>query len=348
MTRCEVCSHNCRLSEGQMGMCLGRKCKGGRIIAANYGHITSIALDPIEKKPLNLFYPGSKIISVGSYGCNLRCPFCQNHEISYGFSYDFVRKDNQEDKRTQDEVETFPEYRFKDSEYRFKDSEYRLKDPEYRFKDPEYRFKDSEYGLKDPEYRFENPEYRFIDPEELAEIAKEYIPQGNIGVAFTYNEPLVGYEYVVDAAKEVHKAGLKTVLVSNGNVSLPVCHEVSEHIDAMNIDLKGFTDDYYSKILGGSRKMVMDFIAAAAKECHMEVTTLIVPGFNDSEEEMDKLSHWISELKEGDGAKTIALHISRYFPRFRMLDVPATDVDLIYRLSDVARQNLEHVFVGNC
>ena len=279
MAICEVCHHKCNLNEGQTGFCMARKCEGGSVVAANYGQITSIALDPIEKKPLNLFYPGSKIISVGSYGCNLRCPFCQNHEISYGL---------------------------------------------------------------------DDPECRYISPEELADIAEEYVNRGNIGVAFTYNEPLVGYEYVVDAAKEVHRRGLKTVLVSNGCASQVVCEEVSENIDAMNIDLKGFTDEYYEKVLGGSRQMVMDFIKTAAKTSHMEVTTLIVPGYNDTKEEMQRISSWIAELNEGDGAKTIALHISRYFPRFKMTDVPATDVDLIYSLADVARESLEHVFVGNC
>ena len=281
MAKCGVCHRGCDLAEGQIGLCMARKCENGVVVAANYGAITSIALDPIEKKPLNLFYPGSKIISVGSYGCNLRCPFCQNHEISYGFTNQF-------------------------------------------------------------------PECRFIDPGELAELAVEYVHGGNIGVAFTYNEPLVGYEYVVDAAKEVHRRGLKTVLVSNGCVTQDVCEKVSEHIDAMNIDLKGFTDDYYEKILGGSRQMVMDFIKTAARTSHMEITTLIVPGYNDTKEEMQRISSWIAELNEGDGAKTIALHISRYFPRFKMTDIPATDVDLIYSLADVARKNLEHVFVGNC
>ncbi len=279
MAICDVCHHKCNLNEGQTGFCMARKCEGGSIVPENYGQITSIALDPIEKKPLNLFYPGSKIISVGSYGCNLRCPFCQNHEISYGFT---------------------------------------------------------------------TPECRYMQPEELADIAEEYKVRGNIGVAFTYNEPLVSYEYVVDTAKEVHDRGLKTVLVSNGCVSRRVADEVSEHIDAMNIDLKGFTDEYYNKVLGGNRQMVMDFIETAARKCHMEVTTLVVPGYNDSEEEMKRISSWIAGLNGGNGAETIALHISRYFPRFKMMDVPATDVDLVYRLADVARQELKNVFEGNC
>lgn len=264
-----------------MGLCKARTCRDGRVVPKNYGHITSIALDPIEKKPLNLFYPGSKIISVGSYGCNLRCPFCQNHEISYDFGKEYP------------------------------------------------------YG------------YREMSPKELAEIALEYKDEGNIGVAFTYNEPLVGYEFVVDAAKEVHERGMKTVLVSNGCVTGEVAKEVIPHIDAMNIDLKGFTDKYYQDLLKGDRRLVMDFISMAAPSCHLEVTMLLVPGFNDTEEEVKELSKWIASLDGGRGKDKVALHLSRYFPRFKM-DTPATDVDLIYRLKDVASKELKFVFTGNC
>jgi pyruvate formate lyase activating enzyme len=281
MPKCNVCHNHCSLEEGQIGLCKARICRGGEVVARNYGHITSIALDPIEKKPLNLFYPGSMVVSVGSYGCNLRCPFCQNHEISYDF----------------------------DREY--------------------------PYG------------YREISPVELADIAQQYKNEGNIGVAFTYNEPLVGYEYVVDTAREVHKRGMKTVLVSNGNVSREIAKEVIPHIDAMNIDLKGFTDAYYRDVLKGDRKMVMDFIEMAAGKSHVEVTTLVVPGYNDTEVEIKELSKWLSSLDGKRGKESIALHLSRYFPRFKM-DAPATDVDLIYYLRDVASSELDNVFTGNC
>ncbi len=281
MPVCNVCHNRCNLKEGQKGLCRARICDGEEVKCENYGRITSIALDPIEKKPLNLFYPGSKVISVGSYGCNLRCPFCQNHEISYGFG-------------------------------------------------------------KEYEY-----EYRYISPQELADIAESYRDAGNIGVAFTYNEPLVGYEYVRDAAKEVHNRGMKTVLVSNGCVSEEIAGEVIPHIDAMNIDLKGFTDEYYNDVLKGNRQMVMDFIRMAADNCHMEVTTLIVPGYNDSDKEIKEIAKWISALKNGRGKQEIALHLSRYFPRF-MMDKPATDVGLIYHLRDVAGEFLDNVFTGNC
>ena len=281
MPKCNVCHNGCYLNEGDTGLCMARICRDGKVVAKNYGQITSIALDPIEKKPLNLFYPGSMVVSVGSYGCNLRCPFCQNHEISYDF----------------------------DREY--------------------------PYGIRE------------ISPVELADIAQQYKNEGNIGVAFTYNEPLVGYEYVVDAAMEVHKRGMKTVLVSNGNVSREIAKEVIPHIDAMNIDLKGFTDAYYRDVLKGDRKMVMDFIERASKKAHVEVTTLVIPGYNDTEAEIKELSKWLSSLDGGRGKESIALHLSRYFPRFKM-DVPATDVDLIYHLRDVASSELDNVFTGNC
>ncbi|MBR1640815.1 MAG: AmmeMemoRadiSam system radical SAM enzyme [Butyrivibrio sp.] len=281
MPKCNVCHNGCYLNEGDIGLCMARTCRDGKVVAKNYGQITSIALDTIEKKPLNLFYPGSMVVSVGSYGCNLRCPFCQNHEISYDF----------------------------DREY--------------------------PYG------------FREISPVELADIALQYKDEGNIGIAFTYNEPLVGYEYVIDAAREVHERGMKTVLVSNGNVSREVAEEVIPHIDAMNIDLKGFTDAYYRDALKGDREMVMDFIEMAAGKSHVEVTTLVVPGYNDTEAEIKELSKWLSFLDGGRGKESIALHLSRYFPRFKM-DVPATDVGLIYHLRDVAREELDNVFTGNC
>lgn len=281
MPECNVCHNRCNLKNGDIGLCHARKNENGVIKSINYGVVTSIALDPIEKKPLNLFYPGSKVISVGSYGCNLRCPFCQNHEISIGFGKEY------------------------------------------------------------------DGETRYIAPAELADIAENYEGYGNIGVAFTYNEPLIGYEYLIDVSKEVHARGLKTILVSNGCVTRAIAEQVVPHIDAMNIDLKGFTDNYYRDVLHGDRHMVMDFIEYAFQHSHVEVTTLIVPGYNDSDQEMEELAKWLSSLESGRGKKDLALHISRYFPRFKMTDVPATDVDCIYHLQEIAARHLDNVFVGN-
>ena len=286
MAVCKVCFRHCNIGEGALGFCGARICREGEVTADNYGRITSLALDPIEKKPLNRFHPGSLVVSVGSYGCNLRCPFCQNSEISWS------------------------------------DEALRLRD-----------------------------KAEYLAPEALADIAARYRNRGNIGLAFTYNEPLIGYEYVRDAARLVHERGMKNVLVTNGTASLEVLEELLPYIDAMNIDLKGFTDHYYSDVLGGDRQMVMDFIERAVKGCHVELTTLIVPGENDNEEEIRDMTGWIAGLKNAEGEKVgaeIPLHVSRFFPRFRMTDRDATEVKKVYRLADTARERLKYVYTGNC
>ena len=271
---CQTCMHHCRLSPGQWGICRARKNEGGEIVCKNYGQISSLALDPIEKKPLNRFYPGSKILSVGSFGCNLRCPFCQNYEISM----------------------TKPE------------------------------------GSEDT----------YLSPQELADIAGKCREKGNIGVAFTYNEPLVGWEYVLDTAKLVKEAGMKNVLVTNGTASPEVLEKLLPYMDAMNIDLKGFREEYYRK-LGGSLFAVKEFIVRAAEECHVELTTLIVPGENDSVEEMEEEVRWIASIDE-----EIPLHVSRFFPRYNMEASTATSVKKVYQLADVAGKMLKYVYTGNC
>ena len=271
---CPVCPHHCRLMDGQYGRCGARKNENGKIICDNYGKVTALALDPIEKKPLRHFFPGSMILSVGSYGCNLSCPFCQNHEISMA--------------------------------------------------------------------RSENTGWRMMRPEELADLAEDCRGRGNIGVAFTYNEPLAGYEFVRDTARLVHERGMKNVLVTNGTAKLPVLEELLPYIDAMNIDLKGFTEEYYRK-LGGSLETVKKFIRRAAKECHVELTTLIVPGENDSAEEMEREAEWIASVDS-----EIVLHVTRFFPRYRMTDRKATDVEEVYRLRDAAGKYLKYVYTGNC
>ena len=282
MAECEVCFRHCRIEEGKLGFCGARTARDGRAVAFNYGRITGLALDPVEKKPLARFYPGSLILSAGSFGCNLRCPFCQNYDISW----------SEEAKRYAEEAETF-------------------------------------------------------SPEKLVEIALRTRNRGNIGIAFTYNEPLVGYEFVRDTARLAGEYGLKTVLVTNGTAELSVLREIAPYIDAMNIDLKGFTDRYYTKVLGGDRAMTMAFIEEAVRTAHVELTTLIVPGENDSEDEMRELSAWVSTLNEPDG-ESVPLHISRFFPRFHMTDRKATDVRKIYRLAEIAREKLDFVYPGNC
>lgn len=285
MAECSVCFRHCELNEGQMGFCGARICRGGEVTAENYGKLTALALDPIEKKPLAMFHPGSLVLSAGSYGCNLRCPFCQNSSISWS---------------------------------------------------------------EDVEYERQNAKY--YTPEELAQAALYYAPRGNIGLAFTYNEPLTGYEFVRDTARLVHESGMLNVLVTNGTAELSVLEEIAPYSDAMNIDLKGFTEHYYNDVLGGSFDMVKDFIKEAVKICHVELTALILPRENDTEEEINALSGWVAGLSDVYGGRTgsdIPLHITRFFPRFNMTDRPATDVSLIYRLIKTAKRNLKFVFAGN-
>lgn len=286
MAVCDVCFRHCNISEGGLGACGARKCDNGKVTAINYGKLTSLALDPIEKKPLRRFHPGSMILSAGSYGCNLRCPFCQNYEISWSReAFSFAERAD------------------------------------------------------------------YVSPEELCDIAAGARDRGNIGVAFTYNEPLIGYEYVRDTAALVHEKGMFNVIVTNGTAELHVLEELIPHIDAMNIDLKGFTRRYYSEVLGGDLDMVRDFITEAVKHCHVELTMLIVPGENDTEEEIRNTASWISGLRDKEGkviGEMVPLHISRFFPRFNMTDRKATDVGLVYKLADAAGEYLKYVYTGNC
>lgn len=270
---CCVCMHHCSLESGQTGLCRVRKNEGGKIICGNYGQITSLALDPIEKKSLKMFQSGSKILSVGSFGCNMHCSFCQNHEISMS-------------------------------------------------------------GLE--------AEAMYISTETLAGEAQKLEAAGNIGVAFTYNEPLVGWEYVCDTARLVRKMGMYNVMVTNGTASAEVLEELLPYIDAMNIDLKAFCRETYRK-LGGDLYTVKAFIERAAADCHVELTTLIVPEENDDIEEMEEEARWIASI-----AKDIPLHVTRFFPRYRLTDRNATEVNTVYRLAETAGKYLENVFVGNC
>lgn len=272
--RCELCPHHCGLEEGQVGLCRARQNKNGQMICQNYAKVTALSLDPIEKKPLDRFFPGSKILSVGSYGCNLCCPFCQNSTIAMA-----------DEQRAQ---------------------------------------------------------IMFVSPQQLVDQALALAPGGSIGLAYTYNEPLVGYEYVYDCALLAREKGLKNVLVTNGYFCEEPLQKLIALIDAMNIDLKGFTEEYYQK-LGGDLSTVKRFISLAAPRCHVEVTTLIVPGENDSEQEMTELSGWLASVNP-----EIALHVTRFFPHWKMANCSPTPVSTIYRLAQVARKQLRYVYEGNC
>ena len=269
---CGICPKACVIPEGSRGFCGGRGNRGGEIIAENYGKITSLALDPIEKKPLNRFHPGSYILSVGSYGCNLRCPFCQNYSISM---------------------------------------------------------------------EYKPAKYVGLTPQELTAKAVELVPEGNIGIAYTYNEPLIGYEYVRDCAGLLAEKGLKNVVVTNGYINEKPLLELLPLIDAFNIDLKSFSPAFY-KGVGGDLEIVKNSIKLAAARSHVEVTTLVIAGENDSEEEMKELCSWLSSVDPA-----IPLHISRFFPAYKLSDRRATPKSTILKLADIAREYLQYVYEGN-
>lgn len=286
---CPVCPHRCRLAPGAVGRCHARKNVGGHIMAEQYGRVTSLALDPIEKKPLARFQPGTFVLSLGSYGCNLACPFCQNHAIS------------------QADAESVLWYAY--------------------------------------------------TPEEIVRIASDLRNRDPrvVGIAYTYNEPLVGWEFVRDCAALAHDAGLMNVLVSNGLAEHPVIEELAPLIDAANIDLKGFRPAFYKMCGGGPHALacVQGTIArlAAKPTCHLEVTTLVVPRENDTDEEIDRIARWLAQLDCGNGrrgATEVSYHVTRFFPQWRMTDRPATPVATVYHLADVAHRHLEHVYTGNC
>ncbi len=281
MPICNVCFRHCKIEENSTGFCGARTCTNGKIVAANYGKLTSIALDPIEKKPLKMFNPGSKVLSIGSYGCNLRCPFCQNYTISW--------------------------------------------------------------SQKAFEYKDRTDIYT---PEEIVKAAQDFRPQGNIGIAFTYNEPLIGYEFIRDTAKLSKQAGMQNVLVTNGTATLEVLNQILPYIDAMNIDLKAFTNSFYKNFIDGDFQMVKDFITTAVQSCHVELTTLIIPDENDSPQEMRELTTWVAGL-EKQYNKKIPLHITRFFPTFKLTDREPTSVTTIMNLVEIAKENLEFVFPGN-
>lgn len=270
---CSLCFHHCRLEDGQTGFCRARANHNGTIVSLNYGRLTALALDPIEKKPLRRFHPGSMVLSVGSFGCNLRCPFCQNASIA-------------------------------------------------------------QVGAEAPT--------RTVSPNELVQLAHTLQNRGNIGIAYTYNEPLVGYEYVRDCAALAHEAGLQNVLVTGGTITPEPWQALLPLIDAVNIDLKGFDERWY-RALGGDLETVKQAITIAAALTHVEVTTLIIPDENDSPQEIDALAAWLASVDP-----KIPLHVSRFFPRHHMTHRAPTPVDTVYHLADVARAHLRHVYTGNC
>ncbi|WP_295360240.1 AmmeMemoRadiSam system radical SAM enzyme [uncultured Pseudoramibacter sp.] len=271
-TICPVCPHHCRLAPGETGICQARTNRKGYIVPSGYGVLSSTALDPIEKKPLARFMPGSNILSIGFYGCNMRCPFCQNYTISQ---------------------------------------------------------------------RAPKQNTRRVSPREvLADAAEFKRTHGNIGVAYTYNEPLTNYEYVRDTAHLIHEAGMVNVLVTNGQCTDAVLSELLPDLDAVNVDLKGFRPEIY-RACGGDLETTKHFIARTAAHCHVEVTTLIVPGLNDDPDDMAKEAAWLADINPD-----LTLHLTRYFPMYRAVK-PPTPIATLNALKAVAEAHLSHVLLGN-
>jgi len=268
--QCVLCPKNCIIPEGKTGYCRVRKNIGGKLYSLIYSKVSSAGFDPIEKKPLYHFLPGSSVFSVGTVGCNFSCAFCQNWQIS------------QSDTR--------------------------------------------ELSLDD------------ISPERVVELAlRNHSP----GIAYTYSEPLIWYEFVLDTSKLARKNNLKNILVSNGFINHEPLLQLLPYVDAINIDLKSFRNNFYQKYCMGNLDSVLQAIGSSKKYSHVEITNLIIPGLNDSEEEIKEMVDWIASIDP-----KMPLHFSRYYPCYKM-KIPATPISTLNKARDIAKKSLKYVYIGN-
>jgi pyruvate formate lyase activating enzyme len=273
--QCDLCPRDCKLHEGQRGACFVRMCENDQIILTTYGRSSGFCIDPIEKKPLNHFYPGSSVFSFGTAGCNLACKFCQNWDISKSRDMD------------------------------------RLMDQ--------------------------------ASPEAIAITAQQH---GCKSVAFTYNDPVIFAEYAMDTADACHARGIKTVAVTAGYISEPARQDFFSKIDAANVDLKAFTEEFYYKLTGAHLQPVLDTLIYLKHETDvwLEITTLLIPGKNDSDEEITEMCKWIKKELGAD----VPLHFSAFHPDYKMADIPATPQATLIRARDIAlKQGLHYVYTGN-
>lgn len=272
---CDICPQHCTLREGKRGMCFVRMHRQGEIVLTSYGRSSGFCIDPIEKKPLNHFYPGSRVLSFGTAGCNLSCKFCQNWDISKSR-----------------EIDTLCDSAM---------------------------------------------------PEDLAKAALKH---GCKSLAFTYNDPVIFMEYAIDTAKEAKKLGVKSVAVSAGYICDEPRIEFYDHMDAANIDLKAFTEKFYHKICHGHLQPVLDTLRYLKHETNVwfEITTLLIPGENDSNEELNAMCQWIAE----NLGKDVPLHFTAFHPDFKMLDIPRTPLETLLRARKIALSyGLHYVYCGN-
>ncbi|MCX6665383.1 MAG: AmmeMemoRadiSam system radical SAM enzyme [Euryarchaeota archaeon] len=272
--QCQLCAHACMISEGKTGFCGVRKNENKRLYSLIYSSCTSVSADPIEKKPLFHFYPGTSVLSFGSIGCNFRCPYCQNFTISSAGA---------DDRSLQD-----------------------------------------------------------ITPEDAVAMAKT---DNCKGIAWTYNEPTIWYEYTLDTAKQAKKEGLYTVYVTNGYIKEDPLKEISPYLDAMNIDVKAFDEKFYKKICQAKLEPVLQTCIIAKKlGIHIELTYLVIPGYNDSLEEINKFCKWVVDALGVD----IPVHFSRFHPDYKMTDAPVTPVDSLIRIYKEAKDaGLQYPYLGN-
>jgi len=266
--QCHLCPKECIISPGKRGFCRARENREGKLFATYYGRVSSVAMDPIEKKPLFHFYPGHDILSLGNVGCNFACLYCQNWQIS------------------QADAPTQP-----------------------------------------------------LNPESAVALASRY---NSMGIAYTYAEPMVWFEYVLDTAKLAHDDGLKNVLVTNGYINEEPLRQLLPFIDAMNIDLKSIRENFYEELCKGSLSPVLRTLEIAKEHCHIEVTNLIIPTLNDSEEDIHDLVRWVAENLGED----TPLHFSRYFPQYKM-KIPPTPVETLLRAREIGKEYLNYVYLGN-
>ncbi|TFB09302.1 AmmeMemoRadiSam system radical SAM enzyme [Candidatus Atribacteria bacterium MT.SAG.1] len=268
--KCLLCPKECLIKKGQVGFCRSRKNINNKLHSLIYSKVSSCGFDPIEKKPLYHFYPGTSVLSLGTVGCSFTCSFCQNWTISQG--------------------------------------------------------------------SIENVSVEELSPERAVQLT---IDNNSPGIAYTYSEPLIWYEYVLDTARLAKKNNLKNILVTNGFINREPLIKLLPFIDAMNIDLKSFRNSFYKKYSQGSLSPVLRTIELSKEYCHIEITNLIIPGLNDSEEEIKEMVDWISSLSED-----IPLHFSRYFPCYKM-DISATPISTLYKARDIAQKKLKYVYIGN-
>jgi pyruvate formate lyase activating enzyme len=274
VVRCFLCPHRCVIQPGRRGLCRIRFNSGGTLIAESFGLYSAIHFDPVEKKPLYHFYPGSEILSLGSVGCNMRCYWCQNCEISQSGIGEDVRLNH-------------------------------------------------------------------ADPEKIIELAVTH--NNNIGIAYTYNEPSISIENILDVAQKVRQKGMKNVMVTNGFIGEKPLEALIELIDSMNIDLKAFDNSTYRKYTGSGLEPVLTTIKKVVMAgLHVELTHLVVTGINDDTDQFRAMTDWIAN----ECGKNTVLHISRYFPRYKM-DNPPTSAAKLTEFAEIASEKLNYVYLGN-